>query len=58
MSVTGNFYIGSDYGRNSVLVSEGGELIASTKFSLGNGVNANTNSAVFEKDAKCWRIRI
>ena len=54
VSVTGNFYIGSDYGRNSVLVSEGGELIASTKFSLGNGVNANTNSAVFEKDAKFW----
>ncbi|MBP3406171.1 MAG: hypothetical protein J6N18_08730 [Kiritimatiellae bacterium] len=54
VSVTGNFYIGSDYGRNSVLVSEGGELIASTKFSLGNGVNANTNSAVFEKDANFW----
>lgn len=58
--VTGNgskltsamLYIGSHFGRNSLLVSDGGELSVPTRFILGNSANGNTNSAVFETGAK------
>lgn len=46
------FVVGNLYGRNSLEVSEGGELIAPFRFVLGYGTNANTNRAVFETGAK------
>ena len=46
------FNVGNAYGRNSLLVSDGGEMSALDKFIVGNSSNANTNQAVFETGAK------
>lgn len=46
------FVIGNGFGRNSLLVEEGGELQAPFRFALGFGSNAHTNHAVFKTGAK------
>jgi len=45
------FTVGSAFGRNSLRVSDGGEMSAPEKFIVGNSANANTNQAVFETGA-------
>ena len=42
------FSIGTAYGRNSLLVADGGELVAPLKFRIGASANANGNIAVFD----------
>ena len=46
------FVVGNCYGRNSLLVTDGGELVAPYRFALGYSPFANNNSAVFEDGAK------
>ena len=46
------FRIGDTYGRNSLSVSDGGELIVPYIFILGNSANGNGNSARFDTGAK------
>lgn len=51
-SQPGNFNIGAAYGRNSLLVEEGGEIVAPSRFLVGVTANANSNTAVFATGAK------
>ncbi len=44
--------VGNNYGHNSLIVSDGGELVAPYRFYLGFSGNANTNNAVFETGAR------
>ena len=46
------FVVGNCFGRNSLLVTDGGELVAPYRFALGYSPFANNNSAVFEDGAK------
>ena len=46
------FVVGNCYGRNSLLVTDGGELVAPYRFGIGYSPFANNNSAVFEDGAK------
>ena len=46
------FVIGHAYGRNSLYVENGGELVVPYCFRLGASANANNNLAVFDSGAK------
>ncbi len=55
-SVTGNnkvgFSIGYAGGHNSLLVEDGGEVVAPYQFHIGRNAVSHTNSAVFKTDAR------
>ena len=48
----GNFSVGAAYGRNSMLVEDGGEIVAPSRFLVGATANANNNTAVFANGAE------